>query len=175
VNQWQASQLHAFLPVETGNAVQTLQALAQYRMPIVDYWRGLTVQLVAYEVQYQCMKYFENNNKADSDNMDHAFANVMGAIAAVISAFALAEIVEIFKQRYYDRILQRNDKGSVIALYPGFCHHALDPCHATGSCNEMIRARCYLYPGFCHHALDSCHATRSCNGMIRLDDRFEEE
>ena len=35
-------------------------ALGQYRFPIVDYWRGLAVQLVAYEVQYQLLCRFFN-------------------------------------------------------------------------------------------------------------------
>lgn len=82
-------------------------ALAQYRYPIVDYWRGLAVQLVAYEVQYQSAKAFSQLH--DTDNMDLAFANVAGAFAAVISAWVLAVVIEFFKKRYYNRILQRED------------------------------------------------------------------
>ena len=60
---------------------------------------------MAYEVQYQCINYLKDNH--DRDNMDSAMANVAGAVAAVISAYALAEIVEFFKKKYYARILVR--------------------------------------------------------------------
>jgi len=89
-------------------------ALAQYRYPILDYWRGLAVQLVAYEVQYQFIKFLEHNH--DRDNMDSAMANVAGAVAAVLSAYALAEFVEFFKKVYYDRILVRDDSNKRSAL-----------------------------------------------------------
>ena len=57
-------------------------------------------------MQYQLLTHFAPSH--EFDNMDHAMANVGGAAAACISAFALAKFVEFFKQRYYDEILQRH-------------------------------------------------------------------
>ena len=81
-------------------------ALGQYRFPILDYWRGLVVQLVAYEVQYQSYKYLEKRH--ESDNMDYALSNVLGAMAAVVAACVLELVVEkCFKKPFYARILYR--------------------------------------------------------------------
>eukprot|EP00947_MAST-08B_sp_MAST-8B-sp1_P002990 g2990.t1 len=95
-------------------------ALAQYRYPLVDYWRGLTVQLAAYEVQYQVFLYFGQRGHLNG-NMDHAFANILGSIAGVFAAFALAEVVEYVKERYYDQLLQRHggarSNGLSVCIY----------------------------------------------------------
>ena len=93
-------------------------ALAQYRYPLVDYWRGLTVQLAAYEVQYQVFLYFGQRGHLNG-NMDHAFANILGSIAGVFAAFALAEVVEYVKERYYDQLLQRHGGARSNGLPPG--------------------------------------------------------
>ena len=42
----------------------------------MDAWRGLAVQLVAYEVQYQLLKYWETQHVRD--NMDVATSNLIG-------------------------------------------------------------------------------------------------
>ena len=34
----------------------SVSVLGQYRFPIVNYWRGLAVQLAAYEVQFQTLR-----------------------------------------------------------------------------------------------------------------------
>ena len=52
-------------------------ALGQYRFPVVHYWRGLIVQLVAYEVQYQLLLYYEKAHARD--NMDYALSNLVCA------------------------------------------------------------------------------------------------
>lgn len=62
--------------------------LGQYRLPIRHYWRGLVVQLVAYEVQYELQKYFGDFHT--KDNMDYAVSNTVGAAAAVLAACILS-------------------------------------------------------------------------------------
>ena len=40
--------------------------LGQYRFPVRHYWRGLVVQLAAYEVQYELQKYALHHNSEPS-------------------------------------------------------------------------------------------------------------
>ena len=90
-------------------------ALGQYRFPIVDYWRGLIVQLVAYEVQYQLLVFFEKRH--DKDNLDYAASNVAGAMAAVVCACVMSFFVDhLLRRPYYNRILQR--EGGTMSLTP---------------------------------------------------------
>jgi hypothetical protein len=88
-------------------------ALGQYRFPIVDYWRGLVVQLVGYEVQYQLFNYFAE--KHTQDFLDTAAANVCGAVAAVVAASILSEIIGTLSYYYNARVLQR-EKGEFNAF-----------------------------------------------------------
>ena len=81
-------------------------ALGQYRFPIKDYWRGLVVQLVGYEVQYQLMK--ELGKRHDKDFMDTAASNVAGAVAAVVAASILSHIIDSLSYYYNARVLQRH-------------------------------------------------------------------
>ena len=82
----------------------SLAALMQYRFPVVDYWRGLTVQLAAYEAQYQVFRHFAKNHARD--NMDSATANVAGAVASVITACLLSYVVDNgFRRPYYNRMM----------------------------------------------------------------------
>eukprot|EP00526_Cylindrotheca_closterium_P007251 CAMPEP_0113658378 /NCGR_PEP_ID=MMETSP0017_2-20120614/31678_1 /TAXON_ID=2856 /ORGANISM="Cylindrotheca closterium" /LENGTH=689 /DNA_ID=CAMNT_0000572629 /DNA_START=68 /DNA_END=2137 /DNA_ORIENTATION=+ /assembly_acc=CAM_ASM_000147 len=80
-------------------------ALGQYRFPIVHYWRGLAIQLVGYEVQYQMFK--ELSNRHDRDLLDTATANGVGAIAAVLAACLLSWIVDSLSYYYNARTLMR--------------------------------------------------------------------
>ena len=75
--------------------------LGQYRFPVRHYWRGLTVQLVAYEAQYELQSYFSRRHV--KDNMDYAVSNTMGAIAAVLAACLLSFIVEHVAHRPCER------------------------------------------------------------------------
>ena len=77
--------------------------LGQYRFPVRHYWRGLTVQLVAYEAQYELQSYFSRRHV--KDNMDYAVSNTMGAIAAVLAACLLSFIVEHLAHRPCERRL----------------------------------------------------------------------
>jgi hypothetical protein len=81
-------------------------ALGQYRFPIKDYWRGLVVQLVGYEVQYQLMKGL--GKRHDKDFMDTAASNVAGAVAAVVAASILSQIIDSLSYYYDARVLQRH-------------------------------------------------------------------
>mmetsp|Transcript_41195 Transcript_41195/g.60989 ORF Transcript_41195/g.60989 Transcript_41195/m.60989 type:complete len:748 (-) Transcript_41195:196-2439(-) len=81
-------------------------ALGQYRFPIILYWRGLAVQLAAYEVQYQVQKYTNEINGAE--NLDAAASNVTGAATAVVVAIALSYIVDKIRAFYYTKLLLRD-------------------------------------------------------------------
>jgi len=82
-------------------------ALGQYRFPVVYYWRGLLIQLVGYEVQYQVFKEFAKRH--DRDLLDTATANVVGAIASVLAACLLSWIVDSLSYYYSARTLMRVD------------------------------------------------------------------
>lgn len=83
-------------------------ALGQYRTPIVVYWRGLAVQLAAYEVQYQVLEYLTRYH--DQDNTDTAASNVLGAATAVIVACTLSSLIDRYKSYYFARLLQRGNR-----------------------------------------------------------------
>jgi len=90
-------------------------ALGQYRFPIVHYWRGLAVQLVGYEVQYQVFKAIEDRHP--DDFMDTATSNTFGAIAAVVFACGLSNVVDKLSYHYNARLLHRSDyKGENTAF-----------------------------------------------------------
>jgi len=89
-------------------------ALGQYRFPLVGYWRGLAVQLVGYEVQYQFQKYFDG--LVNRDNLDTASSNVMGAAAAVCAACGISYIVDQMRYYYYGRLLVRDDGSEKSAV-----------------------------------------------------------
>lgn len=82
-------------------------ALGQYRFRVVEYWRGLIVQLVAYEVQYQVATHFVKRSKSEFDNLDTMISNIMGAACAVVSACILSYLVDAVNKRYYGQLLQR--------------------------------------------------------------------
>jgi len=81
-------------------------ALGQYRLPLVNYWRGLAVQLAGYEVQYQMFEYFAQRH--DRDFLDTAVSNITGAMAAVVAACAISYMVDSLGYYYNARLLQRN-------------------------------------------------------------------
>ncbi|CAB9520779.1 expressed unknown protein [Seminavis robusta] len=80
-------------------------ALGQYRFPIANYWRGLIVQLVGYEVQYQMFRYFENRHARDF--LDTASSNIAGAAAAVCMAHILSYLCDTVNKYYNARLLMR--------------------------------------------------------------------
>mmetsp|Transcript_46873 Transcript_46873/g.141996 ORF Transcript_46873/g.141996 Transcript_46873/m.141996 type:complete len:350 (-) Transcript_46873:113-1162(-) len=82
-------------------------ALGQYRFRLVEYWRGLAVQLVAYEVQFQVTQYFVFRSQSAQDNTDTMAANIFGAASAVVVACFLAYIVDFTQRTYYSQLLQR--------------------------------------------------------------------
>eukprot|EP00546_Thalassionema_frauenfeldii_P010529 CAMPEP_0178916474 /NCGR_PEP_ID=MMETSP0786-20121207/12664_1 /TAXON_ID=186022 /ORGANISM="Thalassionema frauenfeldii, Strain CCMP 1798" /LENGTH=652 /DNA_ID=CAMNT_0020589823 /DNA_START=49 /DNA_END=2007 /DNA_ORIENTATION=+ len=90
-------------------------ALAQYRFPIVNYWRGLAVQLAGYEVQYQMQQWLTT----DDDFLDNAISNVVGAVAAVFASELIAYVVDNVLWYYNARILQRKDGGKLGSFFFG--------------------------------------------------------
>lgn len=103
-------------------------ALGQYRFPVLHYWRGLLVQLAGYEVQYQTFKYWQKQHPADF--LDTASSNVSGAVAAVVTASALAWIVDWLMSYYNARLLHRGGSqefskfGEVVYKFTSFCIRA---------------------------------------------------
>jgi hypothetical protein len=91
--------------------LSSASALGQYRMPIVVYWRGLAVQLAAYEVQYHVYLYLTNRSR-NQDNTDTAAANVLGSAAAVITACTLASFVNQYNATYFARLLKVGDEAN---------------------------------------------------------------
>mmetsp|Transcript_1003 Transcript_1003/g.1540 ORF Transcript_1003/g.1540 Transcript_1003/m.1540 type:complete len:672 (-) Transcript_1003:155-2170(-) len=85
-------------------------ALAQYRFPIVNYWRALAVQLAGYEVQYQMQKILVDRQK--DDYLDNAISNIVGAVAAVVVSEVIAYVVDNILYHYNARILQRQKSDS---------------------------------------------------------------
>ena len=88
-------------------------ALGQYRFPVYHYWRGLIVQLVGYEVQYQMFKYFEGDHQQDF--LDTAASNIAGAAAAVVAASILRFLVDECGEYYSARLLDRTVPDSWIS------------------------------------------------------------
>lgn len=86
--------------------------LGQYRFPIVDYWKGLVVQVIAYEVQFRLQIFWEDADAPFQSNIDSAASNLFGATAAVIAAVALYGFINFLRQPYYNRILQREKAGA---------------------------------------------------------------
>ena len=116
-------------------------ALGQYRFPIVDYWRGLVVQLVAYEVQYRLLVFFERRHT--KDNLDYAASNVVGAAAAVVAACVLSFVVDnLLRRPYYNKILNRGGNMSrhEIAVYKFVtCCITVGDCLGLGRRTEPIK------------------------------------
>lgn len=83
-------------------------ALAQYKFPFVDYWRGLFVQVIAYEVQYETWAYFQRHH--DSYGMlDIATSNIMGSAAGVVAAVSLTQYVDRIRRVYHSQLLRRGE------------------------------------------------------------------
>lgn len=80
-----------------------LAVLGQFRVPICHYWRGLVVQLVAYEVQYQVGNAI---NEDTYDNLDKALSNVAAAMCGVICACAMSWVLDACRKYYCARILK---------------------------------------------------------------------
>lgn len=90
-------------------------ALGQYRFPVANYWRGLIVQLVGYEVQYQVYSYLAA--KHVQDFLDTAASNIAGAAAAVVVADILRYIIDEAGRYYTARLLDRELPDSVAACF----------------------------------------------------------
>lgn len=91
-------------------------ALSQYRVPIMDYYRGLIVQFVGYEVQFQVTQAIADNdenylfNKLFKINglTSAVISNIAGTAAATITACWLVMFLDSQRYKYFDRILHRH-------------------------------------------------------------------
>ena len=96
-------------------------ALGQYRVRFIEYWRGLIVQLVGYEVQYQVMKSsVKKYNNLQYDHTHIITANIAGACSAVVTAFFIAKISNYMDTRYYEKMNYFNgskDKEENTVIY----------------------------------------------------------
>eukprot|EP00553_Chaetoceros_curvisetus_P014127 CAMPEP_0204642036 /NCGR_PEP_ID=MMETSP0717-20131115/51467_1 /ASSEMBLY_ACC=CAM_ASM_000666 /TAXON_ID=230516 /ORGANISM="Chaetoceros curvisetus" /LENGTH=700 /DNA_ID=CAMNT_0051662775 /DNA_START=70 /DNA_END=2172 /DNA_ORIENTATION=+ len=115
-------------------------ALGQYRMPISQYWRGLAVQLVGYEVQYQLFKYFAQYH--EQDFLDTASANAVGAIASVVFASILSLIVDSLSYYYNARILRRVEgkfsRFGEFMFSLSVCYIRMSNCLGFGKRNDVL-------------------------------------
>jgi len=88
----------------------SVAVLGQYRLPVDQYWRGLIVMLVAYEVQYSVIngigQYYTN------DNLDTAASNIAGAAGGVAVACVTSWVVNTCRDFYSARLLQKNPNES---------------------------------------------------------------
>mmetsp|Transcript_59870 Transcript_59870/g.134478 ORF Transcript_59870/g.134478 Transcript_59870/m.134478 type:complete len:632 (-) Transcript_59870:122-2017(-) len=82
--------------------------LGQYRFRMQEYWRGLIVQLVGYEVQWQVSKFFQERNANSKDLLDVMASNIAGSASALVTAVALSMTVDFVNRRYYGQLLQRS-------------------------------------------------------------------
>mmetsp|Transcript_26627 Transcript_26627/g.63859 ORF Transcript_26627/g.63859 Transcript_26627/m.63859 type:complete len:653 (+) Transcript_26627:35-1993(+) len=88
----------------------SVAVLGQYRLPISQYWRGLIVQFVAYEIQYQVMN--EIKEVYNKDHLDTALSNIAGGAGGVISACALSWVINRCKHFYSARLLQEGPSAN---------------------------------------------------------------
>ncbi len=84
--------------------------LGQYRLPIVQYWRALIVQLAAYEVQYQVSLNIKQNHV--KDHLDTAISNMAGAATGVIVAGLISLIVDVSGDFFRGRLLQESSRDN---------------------------------------------------------------
>jgi len=85
----------------------SVAVLGQYRLPIAQYWQGLVIQFIAYEVQYSVVngigEYFT------LDHLDTAASNIAGAAAGVVSSCALSWLISKCRVFYSARLLQKEE------------------------------------------------------------------
>eukprot|EP00931_Biecheleriopsis_adriatica_P070430 TRINITY_DN4419_c0_g1_i2.p1 TRINITY_DN4419_c0_g1~~TRINITY_DN4419_c0_g1_i2.p1 ORF type:complete len:615 (+),score=106.70 TRINITY_DN4419_c0_g1_i2:76-1920(+) len=92
------------IPLYLGNCASVL---GQYRFPITEWWRGLAVMLVGYEVQFQVSYAIQQRNHTTKDNLDVMASNIMGSCCSVLMACLLSYMVDFVNKRYYSQLLQR--------------------------------------------------------------------
>lgn len=93
----------------------SVAVLGQYRMPVDQYWRGLVVMLVAYELQYSIF-----NGMAEDytfDHLDTAASNIAGAAGGVLAACALSWLINTCRDFYSARLLQKDEEQSKIGYF----------------------------------------------------------
>mmetsp|Transcript_10559 Transcript_10559/g.23382 ORF Transcript_10559/g.23382 Transcript_10559/m.23382 type:complete len:633 (-) Transcript_10559:58-1956(-) len=88
----------------------SVAVLGQYRLPVDQYWRGLIVMLVAYEVQYQVFDVI--NEYFTKDHLDTATSNIAGGASGVAAACALSWVVNTCREFYSAQLLQKNPNES---------------------------------------------------------------
>jgi hypothetical protein len=85
----------------------SVSVLGQYRFVVMNYWLGLLVQLVGYEIQYIVGNAFKDRHAFDG--MDTVYANVSGAAAAVATASFLCLLLETVRKSTTVKMLQNNN------------------------------------------------------------------
>lgn len=90
----------------------SVAVLGQYRLPISQYWQGLVVQLIAYELQFTIFnaigEYFT------LDQLDTAASNLGGAAGGVLAACILSYVINKCRTFYSARLLQKEDNPTCI-------------------------------------------------------------
>jgi len=118
----------------------SVAVLGQYRLPIAQYWQGLVIQLIAYEVQYLVVngigEYFT------LDHLDTAASNIAGAAAGVVSACALSWLISKCRVFYSARLLQKEENhtrmGTVIYKFMRYSVKAWS-CLGVGRQSDILK------------------------------------
>jgi hypothetical protein len=98
-NQWWRLPLYILCSVSV---------LGQYRFVVMNYWLGLLVQLVGYEIQHRVEKAYSDRHTFDG--MDTVYANVSGAIGAVVTASFLCLLIEIVRKSTTAKMMLNNEE-----------------------------------------------------------------
>lgn len=120
-------------------------ALGQYRFRIVEYWRGLIVQLIGYEVQYQVFKALTNVvDSKSTDRIDTTISNIAGASAAVVTATILAYIVNTVNQHYYGNLFKRSKDNKFVYCVTKMIQWKVKLANCIGVGREDERRKLWL-------------------------------
>jgi len=89
----------------------SVSVLGQYRFVVMNYWIGLIVQVVGYEVQYRVANAITERHLYD--NIDTVISNVAGAAAAVFAASLLCLLLDYVRNSTTTANLQNNEEEKI--------------------------------------------------------------
>lgn len=101
----------------------SVAVLGQYRLPPSQYLRALIVMTVGYAAQFESFyglgQFYAADNVAafTEDNLDTAASNVAGAAAATVTALLLSFFINVHRQYYRDRVLNRVEDPSAMGNF----------------------------------------------------------
>jgi hypothetical protein len=114
----------------------SLACLMQYRFPPKHYWRGLVIQIVAYEIQYQCQEHWY---RVDNSSIDLAVGNLFAASASVVAVSLLFACLARIRRWYYHTMMgagRLENKSAFDRMRTNALHRVIH----VGSKLKVIRA-----------------------------------